>query len=282
MRIRIVLTEPLEKKHRDRFRGMLNGLDRIEKIDAVSIADAEDKAAAAEKVMAESEGMLIVFYGSEEGRYCSMKAAADLSYSCFTDVLDFEHGRVHKKIYSTHADGFFKIPKKGAVIVLLQGGPVAEGPDCRIDDLVPAEVVCEKEESGKAGIVKVDEKQDLWGLDQAELVFIGGRGLKKKENFDRLTEAGKKYGAAVGCTRAAALAGWADYSRVVGVSGTQIRPEICILFGVSGAAPFLFGIENAKTVIAINKDDKAPVFDVADYGIVKDCISIVKGLMEGE
>ena len=282
MRITFILTGPLDKKRKDRFRGMLESMGKTDSVNAVSIADAGDKTAAAEKVMAENEGNLIVFYGSEEERYTGMKAAAELHLPCFTDVLDFENGRVHKKIYSTHADGFFRVPKKGGVIILLPGGPVSDGPDERIDSLVPAESGCETDRPAEARIVKVVEKQDLWGLDKAEVVFIGGRGLKKKENFELLTEAGRKYGAAVGCTRAAALAGWADYSRVVGVSGTQIRPEICILFGVSGAAPFLFGIENAKTVIAINKDDKAPVFDAADYGIVKDCIPVVKGLIEGE
>lgn len=282
MKIQIILTEELTKFHKDRLRGMLKGYDKIEKTMLSCITGEGEKLLPVKKLMKETDAELIVFFGSEEGRYTGMKAAAELNYSCYTDVLDFEKGRIHKKVYSTHADGYFKFPKKKSVIILLPGGPMSEEADERVDSLIPAEYGCNNNDDNVKNIIKEVKKQDLWGIDKADLVFIGGRGLKKKENFELLVKAGEKYGAAVGCTRAAALAGWSDYSRVVGVSGSQIKPGLCILFGVSGAAPFLFGIEHAGTVIAINTDNKAPVFDVADYGIVKDCIPVVKGLIEGE
>lgn len=281
MNIQIILTEPLKEVQKKRFRAMLKSFSDSARVQAVRISG-EKSVTSVKKIMKESKEDFFVFFGNDDGRYLGMKAAAELGYYCFTDVLDLEKGRIHKKIYSTHADGYFKIPRKKTVMILLPGGPASETYDERIDSLNPEIYNSEKVNSETRQIVKEKEKQDSWGLDKAELVFIGGRGLKKKENFELLVEAGKKYGASVGCTRAAALAGWADYSRVVGVSGSQIRPQICVLFGVSGAAPFLFGIENARTVIAINKDEKAPVFDAADYGIIRDCIPVVKGLMEGE
>lgn len=128
--------------------------------------------------------------------------------------------------------------------------------------------------------LSVIPKPAVGNLTEAPLVFVGGKGMKTKENFMRLEALARKFGAACGCTRPAALGGWADYSRVVGISGGSLRAELCITFGVSGAAPFLYGVENVRHLVAVNKDDRAPVFSRADEGIVEDCIKIIEA-MEG-
>lgn len=275
MKVNIFLTEPATELQKKRFRAILKGI-KVDKVKVILLDG--DLESAAEAAVKEADD-LCIFFGNEEGRYLALNTAAKHKLKCFTDVIDITDGRAHRKVYSTHADGYFKLSKKKNILVLLPAGPLAESDTDEFDN---PEVITGKAKEEKTETVSVTAKPDAGKLADADLVFVGGRGLKKKENFELMLKAAEKYGASAGCTRAAALAGWSDYSRVVGVSGTQIRPKVCILFGVSGAAPFLFGIENAETVIAINKDRLAPVFDAADYGIVKDCIPFIKELAEGE
>ena len=275
MKANIFLTEPATELQKKRFHAILKDI-KAEKVNVVLLEG--DLESAAETAVKDAED-LCIFFGNEEGRYLALNTAAKQNVKCFTDVTGITDGRVHRKVYSTHADGYFKLSKKKNIVVLLPAGPVAESES---DYFNNPRVITGEAKGEKPEVISVTAKPDAGKLADADLVFVGGRGLKKKENFELLLKAAEKYGASAGCTRAAALAGWSDYSRVVGVSGSQIRPKVCVLFGVSGAAPFLFGIENAETVIAINKDRMASVFDAADYGIVKDCIPFIKELVEGE
>lgn len=129
-------------------------------------------------------------------------------------------------------------------------------------------------------LLSVRPKPPTGSLAEAKLVFIGGKGLKTKENYRRLEALAQKYGAACGCTRPAALGGFTDYSKVVGISGCSLKAELCLTFGVSGAAPFLYGVEAVRHLVAINKDAQAPIFSNADKGIVGDCMKIIEA-MEG-
>lgn len=106
-------------------------------------------------------------------------------------------------------------------------------------------------------------------LADAELVIAGGKGIGSQEGFDKLRQMAAKMGGALGATRLAALSGWAETRQIIGLSGIQTSPELSLLFGISGAAPFLAGI-GGGTVVAINKDLDAPVFHAADYGVVED------------
>ncbi len=119
-------------------------------------------------------------------------------------------------------------------------------------------------------------------LQSAQVVFVGGRGLRSAENFRRLCVLAEKMGAACGCTRPAAMAGWTDFSRVVGISGSSLRAKVCVTFGVSGSAAFLCGTEQVGRLVAVNNDKNAPIFLSADTGILGDCMSIMEALEKGE
>ncbi len=119
-------------------------------------------------------------------------------------------------------------------------------------------------------------------LESAPVVFVGGRGLRSAENFRRLCTLAEKMGAACGCTRPVAMAGWADFSRVVGISGVSLHAKVCVAFGVSGSAAFLCGTEQTGRLVAVNSDKNAPIFLSADTGILGDCMSIIEALEKGE
>ncbi len=117
-------------------------------------------------------------------------------------------------------------------------------------------------------------------LTAAEIIVSVGRGIKEKENIPIVEELAKALGAELAASRPICDAGWLPMERQVGSSGQTVAPKVYMAVGISGAIQHLVGMKGAKTIVAINKDANAPIFEVADYGIVGDLFEVVPALVE--
>jgi electron transfer flavoprotein alpha subunit len=150
-----------------------------------------------------------------------------------------------------------------------KGEIVRESMDIKEEDLATRVIEVIEDATG--------EQLDLAG---AEIIVSGGRGMCGSENFAILQQLADELGGAVGCSRAAVEAGWMPPERQVGQTGKTVRPKIYIACGISGAIQHLVGMQSSDVIIAINQDKKAPIFEVATYGIVGDVFQVVPAMID--
>jgi electron transfer flavoprotein alpha subunit len=165
-------------------------------------------------------------------------------------------------------------------IALFRSGsfdPAETGGTAEVED-VPVEL--EDFSTGARMVEQAHEESSGPSIEDAEVVVAGGRGLGGPENFTLVEELAKALGGAVGATRAVVDAGWYPYSTQVGQTGKTVSPKLYIACGISGAIQHKVGMQSSGTIVAINKDPNAPIFEFSDLGVVGDVHQVVPKLTE--
>ena len=125
----------------------------------------------------------------------------------------------------------------------------------------------------------VVNKEDQVNIQEVETLVAGGRGLDNEKGFHLIRELADELGGAVAASRAAVDSGWIPYPHQVGQTGKTVSPKLYIACGISGAVQHMVGMQSAEIIVAINRDDKAPIFDIATYGVVGDLNEVVPRLI---
>ena len=225
-----------------------------------------------------------VFSASAQGKDLAPRVAAMLGVSMASDVTAFSIERdafvVRHPTFTNKTVATLKLTGSPAVLTLRPGAVVAaaNAKGARIETMAPAldpaQARVRVKEMVQASTAKLD-------LGDAPVIVSGGRGLRAPENFKLVEDLAAAFGnAAVGATRAVTDDGWRPHSDQIGQTGRQVSPELYVACGISGAIQHIAGMRTAKTIVAINKDKEAPIFAVADYGIVGDVLEVLPVLTD--
>lgn len=222
---------------------------------------------------------------SYDGRDIAARLSVKLDKTVITNVVDVEVDGDSlvgtEPVFGGTTDVKTKFAGEGPYIMLVRPKSFAaepsDGSEADVEDLdVP--------DLGSAGGAVVTERHveesDGPKLDEAALVVSGGRGLGEADKYEMVESLAKALGGAAGASRAIVDAGWVPYSYQVGQTGKVVKPDVYVACGISGATQHLVGMKGSKHIIAINKDPEAPIFGVADLGIVGDVHKVMPQLIE--
>ena len=239
----------------------------------------ETHAAALEAAVKERTPSVLLFPGTANGRDLAPRIAARLGVGVASDVdrLEWTDGklRARRSVYSGKAFATVEVTGTPAIATCR---PNAFAPDDVADDVVTVPVPAV---DAKTRLVetKTAEAGEM-SIAEADIIVSGGRGLKEAANFSHIRDLARAIGGAVGASRATVDAGWIDHQHQVGQTGRVVSPNVYIAAGISGAIQHLAGMTSSKHIIAINKDPEAPIFRVADLGVVGDLFQILPALTE--
>ena len=271
--------------------GFDNAKDKLAEFGAAKVYVAESadfdgfvvapKAELLAKLVADNAPAAVLVASTTDGKEIAARVAVKTNSGVITDAVDVEEGLVTvQSVFGGSTVVRAKV-SQGTPIVTVR--PNATAPEAAPAAAERVDVTVEISESAKAAKV-VDKVVEAKGgrpeLTEAAIVVSGGRGVGSADSFALIEALADSLGAAVGASRAATDSGYYPHTQQVGQTGKTVSPQLYLAAGISGAIQHRAGMQTSKTIVAINKDPEAPIFEIADYGVVGDLHTIVPQLTE--
>ncbi|HZQ31035.1 MAG TPA: electron transfer flavoprotein subunit alpha/FixB family protein [Mycobacterium sp.] len=222
----------------------------------------------------------VLLAASADGKEIAGRLAARIGSGVLVDVVDVAEGA--KGVHSIFGGAYtVDAQVEGDVAVMtVRPGAIEASPSDGAGEQVTVEVPRPAENATKITAREPAVAGDRPELTEATIVVAGGRGVGSAENFSVVEELADSLGAAVGASRAAVDSGYYPGQFQVGQTGKTVSPQLYIALGISGAIQHRAGMQTSKTIVAVNKDEEAPIFEISDYGIVGDLFKVAPQLTE--
>jgi electron transfer flavoprotein alpha subunit len=239
------------------------------------------KAEVLAQIVQQSSPAAVLIPSSPEGKEVAGRLAVKLDSGVITDAVGIADGFVATQSIFGGAFNVQSKVSKGTPIITVR--PNSTAPEAAPAQPTEEQVSVTLSDAAKRAKVldrHTEKKGGRPELTEAAIVVSGGRGLGEGKNFELIEKLADTIGAAVGASRAATDAGWYPHTNQVGQTGKTVSPQLYMAIGISGAIQHRAGMQTSKTIVAINKDPEAPIFELVDFGIVGDLFNVVPQLTE--
>ena len=223
----------------------------------------------------------VLLAANADGKEIAGRLAARIGSGLLVDVVEVREG--NKALHSIFG-GAYTVESQvngDTPVITVRGGAIDAEPKAGAGEQVNVEVPAQGENATKITSREPAVAGDRPELTEASVVVSGGRGVGSAENFSVVEELADSLGGAVGASRAAVDSGYYPGQFQVGQTGKTVSPQLYIALGISGAIQHRAGMQTSKTIVAVNKDEEAPIFEIADYGVVGDLFKVTPQVTEG-